>query len=161
MLSFRVFLADDGDVDHLRVAFCAAQNRVMVDDNNIHLKLLIAYAKKLSWSYTTASNGQEVVDRSTHGILAGDRLFHYILMDVFKPILDGFAATRPIRNIELAKSVRRRPIIVMTRLSSRAAHQVASEVDVFWTKPVQLERFKHLLLQGNNVVHKTSYHSAT
>lgn len=114
----------------------ATNKMLLVDDNNINLKVLSARMGKLDRSYEMAVNGQEAVDiytKSPEG-------FSGILMDISMPVMDEFEATRQIRKFERHHGLPATPIVALTGLASHEAQQEALEsgVDLFLTKPVKL-----------------------
>lgn len=132
---------------------------LLVDDNKINLKLLVMFMKKCGYSYEEAENGQEAVDRfkEASGVHISEdapeyerpRRFDFILMDISMPILNGFEATRYIREFE--REHRMQPptnVIALTGLASADARRNAESVgiDVFMPKPVRFAELKTLLL---------------
>lgn len=121
----------------------AANIILLVDDNDINLKIISTYMKKLGQNYSTAVNGKEAVDKYTQQ----PRQYSCILMDISMPIMDGFEATRQIRAHEHKTHIHPVPIFALTGLASDGAHREAldSGVDVFLTKPVRLKVLRSLL----------------
>lgn len=76
---------------------------LVVDDNTINLLLATTLLKKVNLQFETATNGQEAVDKFSAGN------FDLILMDLKMPVMNGFDATRIIR--EQGATV---PIIALT-----------------------------------------------
>ncbi|KAL1648447.1 hypothetical protein SLS58_002202 [Diplodia intermedia] len=67
---------------------------LLVEDNDINLKILTTYARRLGCTFATATNGHEAVEvfkSATHPP------FDVVLMDVSMPVMNGFEATRAIR----------------------------------------------------------------
>lgn len=69
-------------------------NVLIVEDNNINLKLLEAFMKRLKVRWQTAVNGKIAVDIWKTGG------FHLVLMDIQLPVMSGLEATREIRRLE-------------------------------------------------------------
>ncbi|MDH5765543.1 MAG: response regulator [Gammaproteobacteria bacterium] len=67
-------------------------NALVVDDNEINLKLAKTILENNSIKVTTAINGSEAIN------LCDIEYFDIILMDLHMPILNGFKATENIRN---------------------------------------------------------------
>jgi CheY-like chemotaxis protein len=130
---------------------------LLVDDNAINLRLLQVYSKKLSpVQVHSAENGQIAVDTYK-------RLLHarpstpptVILMDISMPVMDGFEATRRIRQIEAAyknnlspdKVAPRSFIIALTGLASLKDQReaFAAGVDRYLMKPVSFAKLSILL----------------
>jgi two-component system sensor histidine kinase/response regulator len=107
---------------------------LLAEDSVPNQKLAIGLLSK--WGYTTvvAVNGQEAVDRAL-----SDRDFDLILMDVQMPELDGFEATRRIREAELAAGRRRTPIIAMTAHAMKGDRErcLGAGMDGYISKPVR------------------------
>ncbi|NJO13423.1 MAG: response regulator [Gammaproteobacteria bacterium] len=68
-------------------------------------------------------------------------------MDVQMPVLDGYASTRRIREIEKARP-RRVPIIALTAdaIYGQAALCAAAGMDGILTKPIEAERLRSILI---------------
>ena len=116
---------------------------LLVDDNAINLKILVSYMKKLGCDFDTAINGQEAVDQYT----AQPESFACILMDISMPVMDGFEATKHIRDLERKHHLDGVTIIALTGLASEDAQQEAygSGVDLFLTKPAKLKEIKSIM----------------
>ncbi|KAI9166380.1 Autoinducer 2 sensor kinase/phosphatase LuxQ [Paramyrothecium foliicola] len=116
---------------------------LLVDDNEINIKILVAIMKKLGIDYRVARDGSEVVRIFTEN----PRLFRCILMDISMPVMDGFEATRLIRAFESQEDLCPVSIFALSGLSSNEAHREALEsgMDVFLTKPVKLTSLRELL----------------
>lgn len=145
---------------------------LLVEDNEINLKILTTYARRLGCTFTTASNGQEAVDAFK---AATKPPFDVVLMDVSMPIMNGFEATRAIRAWEREKrgvkgrgegncnggdvaagkerergrGRKRRGcrILALTGLGAAESQREAfsSGMDEFLIKPVPLKRLKGVL----------------
>jgi CheY-like chemotaxis protein len=127
---------------------------LLVDDNKINLTLLRTYMKKRGLTRVSeAENGQEAVD-AVSGSTEG---YDIIFMDISMPVLDGFEATRQIRQIELERRgttyAESKPaptpalIIALTGLASSRDQSEAftSGVDLFLTKPVAFKEVGKML----------------
>ncbi|CAI6082581.1 unnamed protein product [Clonostachys chloroleuca] len=116
---------------------------LLVDDNDINIKVLSALMRKLGIDYQTARNGKEALDAFSQNPGA----YVCILMDISMPVMDGCEATRCIRAFEAKERLQPVPIIALSGLSSDEAHREAFEsgMDLFLTKPVKLMTLKELL----------------
>ncbi|PYH92924.1 hypothetical protein BO71DRAFT_11876 [Aspergillus ellipticus CBS 707.79] len=112
---------------------------LLVDDNEINLKLLVAFMKKLGCNYATAQNGQEALDAFTEN--AYD--IGVVLMDISMPVMDGLESTRRIRDFERTlENKDRTAILALTGVAQAEVERDAmrSGMDTFLTKPVRLDR---------------------
>ncbi|KAG8159499.1 hypothetical protein KVR01_010136 [Diaporthe batatas] len=116
---------------------------LLVDDNDINLKILASFMKKLGHDYDMASNGLEALQMYT----ADPGLYRFVLMDISMPLMDGLESTRKIRQLERADSIEPATIIALTGLGSATIQReaIASGMDLFLTKPVNLKSLKHTL----------------
>ena len=94
--------------------------------------------KKLGWEADVAINGVEAVS------MFEQAPYDVILMDCQMPELDGFGATRRIRELQ---SPDRIPIIAMTAnaMDSDRDECLAAGMDDFVTKPVSIDRLSAVL----------------
>lgn len=126
---------------------------LIVDDNQLNLRLLSFFIQRQSLKYHEAQNGQEAVDI----FRAAGSSVRCILMDISMPVLDGIAATKLIRDMEQLDTKRARtPIIALTGLTSAASRSEAQEagMDEFLTKPIQFSQLGGILgqIEGLSVV---------
>ncbi len=70
----------------------ADTNLLIVEDNLINQKVLISMLKKSKINITIANDGQEAIN-----ILFSQKKFDLVLMDINMPVMDGYLATRRIR----------------------------------------------------------------
>ena len=115
---------------------------LLVEDNVIHRRLLEVLLGSLGMEVLAASNGQQGLDAIVQGESAP-----VILMDLHMPLLDGYEATRRIRQWEQQNSQRRRVILALTADAYEDAQQrcLAAGVDDVLTKPVSFDQLKAML----------------
>ncbi|KAJ5301748.1 hypothetical protein N7508_006611 [Penicillium antarcticum] len=111
---------------------------LLVDDNDINLRLLIAFMKKLKCDYALAQNGEEALEF----FKANASNISIIIMDISMPVMDGLVATRRIREFEKTLATNDRvTIVALTGLAQADVQRDAtgSGMDLFLTKPVRLD----------------------
>jgi signal transduction histidine kinase/CheY-like chemotaxis protein len=122
------------------------RHHLLVDDNPINVKLLTAMVRKLNHTYSVAYNGLEAVQQFNRSV-EQRQSFDTIFMDVSMPVMNGFEATRQIRQLEKAAGVAACRIVMLTGLGSDTNRDEAfsNGADLFLTKPVKLEKVAELL----------------
>lgn len=118
---------------------------MLVDDNQINLKILVAYMKKNNYLYYSTQNGQEAFD----AYKISPESCKVILMDISMPVMDGLESTRLIRGFEHDHKLKPAYIILLTGLASASVQQEAfsSGANLFLTKPVRLKELGRILEQ--------------
>ena len=105
---------------------------LIVEDNQVLLRIAVLNLRRLSISSDTARNGQEALE------LVACNSYDLILMDISMPVMDGLEATRRIREMQQESGIRC-PIIAVTASESRAAC-IDAGMDDYITKPADYDR---------------------
>jgi len=114
--------------------------RILVaDDERVNQRVAVIQLQKLGHRADVVSTGRQAVDAVTR-----DR-YDLVLMDCNMPDMDGFTATRAIRQAELPAT--RVAIVAMTAsaLSDDRARCLAAGMDDYLTKPLRQEALRDLL----------------
>jgi signal transduction histidine kinase/CheY-like chemotaxis protein len=142
---------------------CRFKRFLLVDDNAINLKILVAFAKRLNRPFATATDGAEAVHLYQKAVEEKNP-FDCLFMDISMPIMDGFQAVATIRRFEKEQqnnihipnnfgtattppTVERSYIFALTGLGSEQARSSArdSGFDGFLLKPVKFQDILPLL----------------
>jgi CheY-like chemotaxis protein len=120
-----------GDYPSDQTAAYEGRRLLLVDDNELNAWLACRLLQASGFDVVLAANGAIAVDRWVH-----DR-FDVVLMDCQMPVLDGYAATRQIREHERSSGRRRTPIIAITAntLSGDRQECLAAGMDDYVGKP--------------------------
>ncbi len=106
---------------------------LLAEDNPDNRRLATIYLEKAGYQVTKAENGSEAVSKSQN--------FQYdlILMDIEMPVMDGFEATRNIRQYETDTDLEHIPIIALTAHAIQGYREkcIAQGMDDYITKPIK------------------------
>jgi len=127
---------------------------LLVEDYPTNQQVATKHLTSQGYQVSLATNGQQAVD------LFKSQQFHLILMDIQMPIMDGYEATRLIREHEKKaaaafirnnpgqdSNVHKTPIIAMTAHAIKGYREkcLAAGLDDFMTKPLKKKSFLALV----------------
>ena len=124
--------------------FATRQVRILLaEDHIINQKVALSLLRKLGLQADVVANGIEVINALTH------QPYDLVLMDVQMPKMDGFAATRLIRDPGSAVHNHDVPVIAMTAhvMQGDEAKCLKSGMNDYLTKPVSLQSVADILLK--------------
>lgn len=123
---------------------------LLVEDNKVNQRVARMILEKWGVAVTLAENGEQAV------LACNASAFDVVLMDIQMPVMDGFGATRRIRELEQG-SVRRLPIIAMTANAMKGDREKCFEADMddYISKPIRkdalLRVLKHQLEKAGRI----------
>jgi CheY-like chemotaxis protein len=108
---------------------------LLVEDNPVNQRLAVRMLEKRGHSVVVANNGKEALS-----VLAREP-FALVLMDVQMPEMDGFAATKAIRQQEETTNTHI-PIVALTAHAMRGDRErcLAAGMDAYLSKPLQAQQ---------------------
>jgi signal transduction histidine kinase/AmiR/NasT family two-component response regulator/HPt (histidine-containing phosphotransfer) domain-containing protein len=114
---------------------------LLAEDTPANQKAAIWMLEKIGCRVTVAANGREAVDQVKR------HAFDLVLMDVQMPEMDGFQATREIRN--LAGPMSDIPVIAMTANALKGDHErcLKAGMDDYVSKPVDKNSLLNVLMK--------------
>ncbi|KAK4157451.1 hypothetical protein C8A00DRAFT_29599 [Chaetomidium leptoderma] len=118
----------------------------IAEDNAINARIALMYMQRLGYANVdTYDNGLKAVEGLREKARAGTP-YHIILMDVQMPVLDGYEATKLLRDDDL-ESVRKVLVIAMTASAIQGDREkcLAAGMDDYLAKPVRSEVLKKKL----------------
>ncbi|MCD6260033.1 MAG: response regulator [Helicobacteraceae bacterium] len=120
---------------------------LLVEDNKINQEIIIGLLEETNINVDIASNGQEAVELFEHN---RDK-YHLILMDLQMPIMDGYEATKIIR--EENKEI---PIVALTANAMQGDMEKTKAVGMqeHLNKPIEVEKLYDTLLKYLSVHRK-------
>ena len=104
---------------------------LLVEDNPVNQMVAQAMLEKMGYEVITAVNGQQGVD------VMKSQAIDLVLMDLHMPVMDGYEATRQIREL----MDRRVPILAMTADAGMGDKDncLAAGMDDHLPKPIKME----------------------
>ena len=115
---------------------------LLVEDNVVNQKVAVGMLKKLGITdVDVCENGADAV------IAVARQQYDVILMDVQMPVMDGYEASRVIREEERKYSRQRNLIIAMTAHSMEGDKELCLKagMDDYLAKPIQKDRLQSVL----------------
>ena len=118
---------------------------LIVEDHDLSGEIASEVLGMTGMEVEQLQNGQQAVLRMGE---VPEGYFDLVLMDIQMPVMDGYIATRMIRNMK-RDDVKQLPIIAMTALSSSEDMEAArmAGMDGYITKPLELDRLKEILMK--------------
>ena len=106
---------------------------LLVEDNDANRNMLARRLERKGFEVVTASDGEQAIRA------ARDETPSVILMDLDLPVLDGWAATRRIKDDAAMRGI---PVIALTAhaMSSDRQKALSAGCDDYDTKPVEFPR---------------------
>ena len=114
---------------------------LVVEDNKINQKVIVAKLKKFNIVPDVEENGQLALDK-----LKQCR-YDLVFMDCHMPVMDGYTATRELRLLESRQNLPRQTVIALTAnaLEGERDKCLAAGMDDYITKPIVSSRLMTLL----------------
>jgi CheY-like chemotaxis protein len=116
-------------------------NIMVVDDEEMIRKMMLAMLSPQGYVVTLARNGKEAVD------LAASKKPDFIFMDMMMPEMDGLTACNKLKNNPATRGI---PVFMLTALADEGNKQMAQKVwgaDGYLTKPVDLKELLETIAQ--------------
>ena len=111
-------------------------NVLIVEDNAINQLVIDELLRGFGHTTVLAENGQLALDRVAEGNI------DLVLMDCQMPVMDGFDATRRLRELEEEQGLPRLPIIAVTANAIKGDRErcLAAGMDDYVSKPINTEK---------------------
>ena len=125
---------------HLRLLLC--------EDNEVNMKVVSTLLKRIGVNPDLAENGQEAVNKFLHV------KYDVILMDCMMPVIDGFQATKKIREIEKEQAVTK-PTLIFALTANVGEDDknkcLAAGMNDFIPKPIKREMLEEIFKKWKQI----------
>lgn len=115
--------------------FTAPQAQILiVDDNEMNLKVARGLLQPLQMNIDTASSGKQAIE------MVQEKRYHIVFMDHMMPVMDGVETTQNIRKLP-DEYIQNMPIIALTANAVMGAREIFKEAGMndFVAKPIELK----------------------
>ncbi len=114
---------------------------LLVEDYEPNVLVATSMFNNFGYRYEVARNGQEAVERFSSG------KYSIVLMDVEMPVMDGYATTRNIRELEKTNAAAPMAIIAMTAHAMKGDRErcIAAGMDDYIAKPFSPHQLQAVL----------------
>lgn len=122
----------------------ASQRILIVEDNHINRIVLDGLFNKMNIKADMAENGEQALNV----ILEASSYYDIIFMDCEMPVMDGYEASKKIREHEVKNQLKPAAIIALTAHAFKE-YKLKTEqagMNYFMTKPINIDKLKKLLL---------------
>ncbi len=118
--------------------FSAQSNILLVEDNPVNQKVVIAILTQVGFNVDSVENGQLAIEANAN------KPYDLILMDLQMPIMDGLTATELIRSDKQFSHI---PIIALTAQALKGDKEacINAGMNDYITKPIQPDTLYHTL----------------
>lgn len=132
---------EEPDEQNVQVDF-SGKTLLLVDDMEINRQIARMLLERLGFNVETADNGKSAIEK----LADSNGKFDAVLMDIQMPVMDGYEATRRIRESEDA-AVAGIPIIAVTAnaFDEDVKRAEAAGVDEYISKPIDPDQLKEIL----------------
>ena len=114
---------------------------LVVEDNKINQKVIVAKLAKFELNPDVAENGQLALN------LLEQNIYDMIFMDCHMPVMDGYTATRELRLLEAVQGIDRQIVVALTAnaLEGEREKCLAVGMDDYLSKPLITEQLVSVL----------------
>ncbi|MEI6066769.1 MAG: response regulator [Methylococcaceae bacterium] len=116
---------------------------LVVEDNKINQKVIIAKLARFHIVPDLAENGQLALDK------LAQNSYDLIFMDCHMPVMDGYTATRELRLLETGRGLPHQAVVALTANALKGEREkcLAAGMDDYLTKPIVSEQLMALLAE--------------
>ncbi len=118
---------------------------LIVDDNDMNLKLFEAILTKFNYEVASAKDGLEAIEK------AKELLPDLILLDIQMPAMDGYETIKILKNNDTTKNI---PVFACTSFAMKGDEEkcLSAGFDDYISKPINVKEFANkikMFLEGS------------
>ncbi len=108
---------------------------LLAEDNAFNQKLIKAQLTRAGYEVSCVDNGSDAIIETISGN------YSMVLMDCHMPIVDGYEASKKIRELELKNGLKKIPIVALTADAMEGAREncILAGMDDYFVKPIEFE----------------------
>ncbi len=118
---------------------------LLAEDNPVNRKVFASYLKDYNFAIDFAENGEEAFEKFRQ------EKYDVVFMDIQMPVMDGYSASKKIREFEVSNEIENVPIIAMTAFSStEKSKAVEAGMNHYISKPISKNGLLRVLLKSSS-----------
>jgi signal transduction histidine kinase/CheY-like chemotaxis protein/HPt (histidine-containing phosphotransfer) domain-containing protein len=147
---------DDGSSNQDEQVAALIPEILLVEDNEVNLKVAEKLIQYIGYPFDYALNGQEALEK------VKQNRYRMILMDCQMPVMDGYRCTSKIRDYETAAGLNRTPILAMTANAMMGDREkcLNAGMDDYMSKPLNRYILEKTLKKWDPLVQPGTGHEA-
>jgi signal transduction histidine kinase/DNA-binding response OmpR family regulator len=116
---------------------------LVVEDHKVNQKVILSLLTKFGLTPSLAENGQKALEAMAN------QHFDLVLMDCQMPVMDGYEATRLLREKEKASNTLHTPVIALTAHAGDGQYEkcISAGMDDYISKPIERSKLAEVLSQ--------------
>ncbi len=141
-------IIEEGDLERFDLPNLSRLRVLIAEDNPVNMLVITRLLQKTGIAMVVAEDGQKAVSLYTDQPVP----FDLILMDCEMPNMDGFSASKAIRELEAANGTRQIPIIALTAHATEDIKERCIEfgMDDYLPKPIDMKQLNAILNRWAN-----------
>lgn len=141
------YLKTQRNIDDSEINWPEDTRLLVVEDNNINLEVVLGMLERIGLTADHACNGKVALESLCDASL--ENPYTIVLMDCQMPVMDGFEATKSIRNGKANSPNKGIPVVAMTANAMKGDREKCLDAGMsdYISKPLEQKELKRLLVK--------------